>query len=66
VISLAPRPGHEVLTSEHRRHSAWTGEGPAASLTYLNIAHEIRLSWNKTELETVSGEGTSRDHLETW
>jgi len=31
VISLVPRPGYEVVTSEHRRHSARTGEGPAVS-----------------------------------
>jgi len=29
-----------MLTSEHRQHSARTGEGSADSVTYLHIAHK--------------------------
>jgi hypothetical protein len=43
VISLGPRLGHELVTSEHRRHNAWTAEGPADPLTYLRIAVRIRV-----------------------
>jgi hypothetical protein len=42
VTSLAPRPGYEVVTPEHRRRSAWTSEEPADPLTYLHIALRIR------------------------
>jgi hypothetical protein len=42
VTSLAPRPGYEVVTSEHRQRGAWTSEGPADPLTYLHIALRIR------------------------
>jgi len=42
VISMAPRPGHEVVRSEHRRQGAWTGDGPADPLTYLHTALRIR------------------------
>jgi hypothetical protein len=60
VISLAPRPGNEVVTSERRRHNAWTCAGPADPLTYLQS-----LSAEARQLETVRGEGESRDLLET-
>jgi len=39
---MAPRPGHEVVTSEHRRHSAWTVEGPAGHFNYLHIDIRVR------------------------
>jgi hypothetical protein len=38
VISLLPRPVHEVVRSEHRRHSARKSERPADPLAYLHIA----------------------------
>jgi hypothetical protein len=42
VISLAPRQGHKVVTSEHGRHSAWIGEGAADPFTYLHVTFGIR------------------------
>ena len=59
MISLAPRPAHEMVTSEYRRHNARTGAGPAHPLTYLHSLSTER------QLQTVSGDGKSRDQLET-
>jgi len=42
VISLATTNGYEVITSEHRRHSALTGEGAANLPTDVPIALRIR------------------------
>jgi len=47
VISLAPKPRHEVVMSEHRRHNARTCAGPADPLTYLQS-----LSAEERQLET--------------
>jgi len=35
---LEPRLGYEVVKSEHRRHSARTGEVPADPFTFLYVA----------------------------
>jgi len=60
-ISLAPTPRHEVVMSEHRRRSTWTGEGPPDPCTHLHIGLRVRRM-----TDTVSGEGESRDQLEIW
>jgi len=42
VNSLAPRPEHEVVISEHRRHGTRTGEGSVDLVTDMHIALRIR------------------------
>jgi len=61
VISLAPTPRHEVVTSEYWHHSTWTGEEPADPRTHLHIGLRV-----KRMTDTVSGEGESRDQTEIW
>jgi len=49
MISMAPRLGHEVVRSEHRRHGARAGEGPGDPLTYLHTALRIRMTATNCE-----------------
>ena len=55
MILLATTNEHEVITSEHRRQSALTGEGTANLLTDVPVALRIR------KMKTGSGEGKSTD-----
>jgi len=40
--SVGARPGQEMVTSQHRRQSAWPGDRPADRFTYLYITLRIR------------------------
>jgi len=42
VISCVPRPGHEVVMLEHRRHNVRVDEGPHDPLTFLHFIIGIR------------------------
>ena len=50
IIPLAPGPGYEVLFSGQRRHSFWTGEGPAALPHYYAYT-----PWCRVLLEQLTG-----------
>jgi hypothetical protein len=43
LLKLVKHVESAVTCSEHRRHSARTGEGPADPLTYLHSAIGIRI-----------------------
>ena len=52
---MAPKPGYEVVRSEHRRQGARRGEGPADPLTYLHIAlRVIRMTATNYEWRVIN------------